>query len=176
MNLLTNSLVILMILPMAVHAEKADREKDITIGSVKDCLVRPIDKKTPDLKQYSCEKDVSIQQGTMEAHGDKLVAEQQAEGQQRISLDGVPVSFKQKLDDDRGWINAKGSKLVFETDSHTAHIAGGAWIKTDSHEITASRVSYNSETEEVHAVGETADNPRGRVHIEIKPRATQVSK
>lgn len=158
-------LCLLASLALTAQAELADRSKPIHI----DAGSGQRDEK----KGLSVlEGGVKLTQGSLSLQADKATLQALPSGDQQVRAQGRPVAFRQKLEGERGWLEARADKLEYDSSNGEVRLMGQAWLKSGGDEISASSISYNTQTEQYRAEGSPASTPGsdGRLRMVIQPR------
>lgn len=149
----------------AVHAEKADRDKPITLEADTVTL--------DDIRKLSVyEGNVILGQGTMQLRADRVQVTQNKEGGlQSLQATGRPVSFRQKLDGSENYIEGFAQRIEYNGATSQLELIGQAQLRRGQDELRGSRISYNADTESYRVSGQAdAQTPAGRVRAVIRPR------
>ena len=157
------------LLATPVHAEKADRDKPVNLEADTVTL--------DDVKKISVyQGNVILSQGTMMLRADRLQVSQNADGLDKVSASGRPVTFRQKLDGREEFIEGFADRVEYDSVSSQLELIGQAQLRRGSDELRGAQISYNANTEFFKVVGQPdAKTPSGRVRAVIrpKPRAEQ---
>lgn len=159
------ALLWLLALP-AAHAEKADRDKPVTLEADTVTL--------DDIRKVSVyEGNVVLTQGTMQLRADRVQVMQNREGGlQSLQATGSPVSFRQKLDGSEDYIEGFAQRVEFNGATGQLELIGQAVLRRGQDELRGGRIAYNAETEFYRVSGQPdAQAPSGRVRAVIRPRA-----
>jgi lipopolysaccharide export system protein LptA len=147
------------------HAEKADRDKPVSLEADSVTL--------DDLKKISVyEGNVVLSQGTMLLRADRVQVEQNKEGGlQSLQAIGRPVAFRQKLDGSEDYIEGYAQRIEFNGATSQLELIGQAQLRRGQDELRGARISYNANTEFYRVSGQgDAQTPSGRVRAVIRPR------
>ncbi|GLR14063.1 lipopolysaccharide transport periplasmic protein LptA [Chitinimonas viridis] len=160
--LLTSALTLLA--PLAL-AEKADSGKPINVDAGRVSQ----DQKTG---RSVLEGGVRLVQGTLSLDADQAVITEQADGEQTVQASGRPVKFKQKMEGQEVWLDARSDKLDYDSKTGDVKLTGNAWLKRGQDELSGSHIVYNSVTEIFRAEGNASATPGtdGRVKLVIQPK------
>ena len=158
------------LLAAPAHAEKADRDKPVTVEADTVTL--------DDIKKVSVyQGNVIISQGTLMLRADRVQVTQRAGDLDKLSATGRPVTFRQKLDDRDEFIEGAANRIEYDNATGQLELIGEARLKRGGDELRGAQISYNANTEFFKVVGQPADAgaPPGRVRaiIRPKPRADQ---
>lgn len=157
------------LLAMPAHAEKADRDKPINLEADTVTL--------DDIKKLSIyQGNVILSQGTLMLRADRVQVTQNAEGLDKISASGRPVTFRQKAEGRDEYIEGFANRLEYNGVSSQLELIGQARLRRGSDELRGEQISYNAETQFYKVSGQPdAQTPAGRVRAVIrpKPRADQ---
>ncbi|MDR2508098.1 MAG: lipopolysaccharide transport periplasmic protein LptA [Candidatus Accumulibacter sp.] len=162
------------------HAEKADRDKPISIEANRMSL--------DDINKVQIyEGNVVLTQGTTQLRTDRLVVTQDADGFQKGvatgGKDGL-AHYKEKLEGKDACMEGKGERIEYNARNDQAEFFVRAWVKNASDEVRGYYILYNALTEKFTATnapkGETAraappgaHPPRVRAIIMPKKTATE---
>ncbi|HSC81641.1 MAG TPA: lipopolysaccharide transport periplasmic protein LptA [Chitinolyticbacter sp.] len=151
------------IVSQAVHAETADREKPMKIEA---------DRASLDQKQmvgvYT--GNVVVTQGTMILKSAVLNVRQDEAGNQYITGNGKPVTFRQRLDSGE-WVDAQSLRFDYDGKTGLLKLIDQAWVRRDTgDEVIGSVITYNMNTEQYEAQGGADNTNSGRVNITIQPK------
>lgn len=151
------------------HAEKADRDKPVTLEADTVTL--------DDIRKISIyEGNVILSQGTLLLRADRVQVTQTADGLDKVVATGRPVSFRQKLDGRDEFIEGYANRIEYAGASSQLELIGQARLRRDGDELRGAQISYNANTEFYKVVSQPdAQTPGGRVRaiIRPKPRADQ---
>jgi lipopolysaccharide export system protein LptA len=157
------------LLSMPAHAEKADRDKPINLEADTVTL--------DDIKKISVyQGNVILSQGTLMLRADRVQVTQNAEGLDKVSATGRPVTFRQKAEGSDEYIEGFANRLEYNGVSSQLELIGQARLRRGSDELRGEQISYNAETQFYKVSGQPdAQTPAGRVRAVIrpKPRADQ---
>lgn len=135
-------LALLLIAPLA-HAERADREKPVTILSDR---VSADDRN----KVQIFEGRVKLTQGTLEITADKLVVTQDAEGFQKGvatgGKDGL-ARFRQKKEGKDEYTEGEAERIEYEGRGDVAKLFNRAMTRSGANESRGQYIEYNGYTE-----------------------------
>ena len=157
------------LLASPAHAEKADRDKPVTLEADTVTL--------DDIRKISIyEGNVILSQGTLLLRADRVQVTQNADGLDKVVATGRPVSFRQKLDGRDEFIEGYANRIEYAGASSQLELIGQARLRRDGDELRGAQISYNANTEFYKVVSQPdAQTPGGRVRaiIRPKPRADQ---
>lgn len=160
-------LIFLLLFPMLGHAERADRDKPISI----DADQAQVD----DAKQTSTfTGNVVLTQGTMVIRGDKLLVVQDKAGFKHGTAFGRTASFRQKREGLNEYVEGYGERIEYDTRADTVDFFVQARVKRAQDEVRGEHVVYNSKTEIFQADskdGLKGDGTQKRVHAVLYPKA-----
>ena len=106
-----------------VHAEKADREKEIQV--LADRLSADDAK-----KEAVYEGNVIITQGSMRITSAKIVVREDPQGYRTYVATGAPVTFRQKRDKVDDWIEGFAERAEFDDRNDLLNLFNGAKLKS----------------------------------------------
>ncbi len=157
-----------MIAPLAVWAERADRDKPVNLEADR---VELDDAK----KEAVFEGNVTLTQGTMMIKADKIIVKQDADGFQYGIAYGSPAHFRQKREGFDDFIEGFSERLEYDSKADKMQMFTNARIQRGRDEVRGDYISYNSITEFFQVIGggktvATPGNPQGRVRAVIQPK------
>ena len=158
----TLSIVLLMLTTSLALALKNDVEKPVHIDA--DSVLF---NKTKGLAVY--EGNVSIVQGTLKITAQRIEINAPNNEIERITANGKPVSFQQKMDDGK---LAKGSanKLLFLVKDKRLLMDGNAVIAQHNDKFSSNHIEYSTRTGELKAgKGQKSPGDKGRVKVIFYP-------
>lgn len=166
-NIKSALLACCLMLPGLAHAETADRDKPIRV--IADSATAS--QKDKNNKTTLLERNVKFIQGTLEVNADRATINEDAAGNQVIVATGSPVTFRQKLDGEEGWMDGKSDKLVYNTSKNEARLIGHAWLKKATDEARGEEIVYNTEAANWTVTGGPASGTKdGKVVFDIFPK------
>ncbi|OQS10725.1 lipopolysaccharide transport periplasmic protein LptA [Chromobacterium violaceum] len=150
------------------HAEQADKTKPIEITSDNGCTME----QTKGIS--TCTGNVVVVQGTLRLNADKVVATQDQQGNQTLQATGRIVTFRQKLDNNSGWIEGQSSKLDYDSAKHFAVLTGNARVKRNGDLVIGNVITYDTQSEvyQVMGGGASAGKGGGRTTVILQPKNT----
>ncbi len=155
----------LTLAPLSALALPDDRDQPIKGAA--DNLV--IDQKNG-LATYT--GNVTIQQGSLLIHADKIVIHTTAEGAaDKIIADGNPARFEQQPNRDQSIIKAQASKITYTPNDERLLLVENASVAQDGDTMSGPQIDYNLANEVMKAAG--SNNGAGRVEFVITPKATK---
>lgn len=163
------AVVLLIALPIAAFAEKADREKPINLEA---------DKVTLDDNQKLSvfEGNVVLTQGTTKITAAKITVRQEKDGSQKATGLGKPATFRTKRDGVDEYVDGSAEKIEYDSKTDKVELFTNAWLRRDKDEVRGNYVSYEGSTEFYQALGGGTDaNKRVTVVMQPKPRAAAVT-
>ena len=149
-------------------AERADRNKPVNLEA---------DRITVDdaKRQHIFEGNVTLSQGTLTIHANRIVVTQDAEGFQRGVAYGAPARFRQKRDTGEGYIEGEGERIEYDARIEKAEFFNQAWVRNGLDEIRGNYISYDAKTERYVVTSATDGKgnvvPSGRVRAVIQPKS-----
>jgi lipopolysaccharide export system protein LptA len=149
-----------------VHAEKADREKDIQVLA---------DRLTADdtKKEAVYEGNVIVTQGTMRITSERIVVREDAEGYRTYIATGAPVTFRQKRDKIDDWIEGSAQRAEFDDRNDLLKLFNRARLVSSQGELTGDFISYDRSKEFFEVTGAAPGKepaPGSRVKATIIPQ------
>lgn len=154
---------------VVAHAEKADRDKPVTLEADR---VEIDDQK----KESTFLGNVTLTQGTLMIKGDRVVVKQDANGFQFGVAYGAPAYFRQKREGVEDYIEGFAQRLEYDGKAEKVEMFSAARLQRGNDEVRGDYISYNAATEFFQVVGggksaATPGNPHGRVRAIIQPKA-----
>jgi lipopolysaccharide export system protein LptA len=128
------------------HAEKADRQKEITYSG--DHINANIAAKGGDLSG-----NVVIVQGTLEIHADRVVFRQNDDDTLSATAYGNPVTFREKRDDSDTFNEGEAQRVVYDGRKRLVELFDQAMLKQPDVVIRSNYISYNAGTDTFEAEG-----------------------
>ena len=152
------------LLASPAYAEKADRDKPVNLEADTVTL--------DDIRKVSVyQGNVILSQGTMMLRADHMQVTQNAEGLDKITATGRPVSFRQKVEGRDEFIEGFASRIDYDNVNGQLELIGQAQLRRGSDELRGAQISYNANTEFYKVVGQPdATTPAGRVRAVIRPK------
>ena len=153
----------------AVHAERADRDKPVTLDAAKVTI--------DDIKRtHVFEGNVVLTQGTLVIKSAKLVVTQDAEGFQKgVATGGADglARFRQKRDGKDEYMDGEGERIEYDSRSEKAEFFKRAYVRSGMDEVRGDFISYDGITEQylvTAAPGAKPGSEQSRVHAVIQPK------
>lgn len=153
------------------HAEKADRDKPVNIEADRMFY--------DDLRQVNIfEGNVTLTQGTLVIHADKLSVKQDPEGFQHGTAEKGPGGFayiRQKRDGVDEYIEGWGERIDYDGKTEKADLIRRARVLRGTDEVRGDLISYDGRTE-FYAVQScvdvrNADKGKCRVQAQFTPKS-----
>jgi lipopolysaccharide export system protein LptA len=161
------TVVLLLAIAAAAHAERTDRDKPVNIEA--DRMLADDQKQTAVF-----EGRVVLTQGTFVLRADKLTVRQDTQGFQTGVAVGAPATFRQKRDGVDEWIDGEASRIEYDGKSERVELFEKARVSRDKDEVRGNYISYDSRTEvfRVQPSKDAAGPPgrEGRVRAVIQPK------
>ena len=144
-------LAFLALSPLAVLAERADRDKEIVVGA---------DKLTADdaNRTSTFEGNVVVTQGTMRMTAGKVVVREDAQRNKLYIASGSPVTFRQKRDKVDEWVEGMADRAEFDDRNDVLKLYNRARVRRNQNEIAGDFISYVMKRE----VAEVSGAPPGK--------------
>ena len=137
------ALPLLIALAMPALAEKADREKPITLEADRISM--------DDVKKIQTfDGNVVLTQGTLEIRTSKLVVTQDADGFQKgVAIGGANglARFRQKREGRDEYIDGEAERIEHDAGNEKTEFFGRAWVKSGQDEVRGQYISYDALTE-----------------------------
>jgi lipopolysaccharide export system protein LptA len=163
---------LLALFSLNVHAEKADREKPISIDADRFSM--------DDINKVQVfEGNVVLIQGTLQLRTSKLVVTQDAEGFQKgVATSGANglARFKQKREGKDEYIEGEGERIEHDARNEVTEFFIRAWVRSGLDEVKGQYISYDALSEKylvTNGAGETKSAigaPQARVRAIIQPK------
>jgi lipopolysaccharide export system protein LptA len=99
------------------------------------------------------EGGVSAVQGTRVLKADRAVVRRTEDGIGSIVLTGKEVTFREKRDNNEGWIDARADRVEYDGKTNTLKLIGKARLETDGNTLDGDLVTYNLDTRAYSASG-----------------------
>ena len=168
-------MVVNVLLAPPAFAERADREKPVTLEADKMSV--------DDLSKVQVyEGRVVLLQGTLSIRADKIVVKQDADGFRHGIATGKPgnlASFREKREGVDEYVEGWAERIEYDAKGDKAELFVQARLKRDLDEVRGNYISYDGKTEYflVNSGGASASgsNPQGRVRAVIQPKKKEVS-
>jgi lipopolysaccharide export system protein LptA len=164
-TLSTALIAVVLAAPAALHAERADREKEIVVGA---------DRLTADdaNRTSTFEGNVVVTQGTMRITAQKVTVKEDRDRHKYYVATGAPVTFRQKRDKVDEWVDGQAQRAEFDDRNDVLRLYSQARVKSNQNEITGDFISYDMRRElaEVSGAPPGQQAPSGnRVKVIIMP-------
>jgi len=160
-------------------AEKADRNKPMTLESDQPCVVNLL-KNTS-----SCSGNVVITQGTLVLRADRVELRETPDGYQlasAIGSEGKPAQYRQKRDAVDEHVEGTGQRIDYDSRANTLRFEGKATARRLRGAVTADEIHgqvilWDNTAEMFNVQGgvATEGNPGGRVRAVLAPREPAAS-
>ena len=162
-------LVILLACGRKAYAEKADRDQPIDLEAD---MVTVNDAKK--ISTYT--GSVVLSQGTLAIQADKLIVREDKNGFQHSSSFGNPTTFRQKREGSNEYIQGSAQRIEYDGHMDKVQLYTRAWVKRGDDIVQGDYIMYDASAEYAEVIGggaqaATAENPKGRVHAVIRPKA-----
>ena len=159
--------LLLMLLSLTAHAEKADRDQPIDLEA--DNL------QTNDAKKISTYTgNVILTQGTLVIHADKLIVREDKEGFQHSTSTGNPTTFKQRMEGKNEYIEGSAQRIEYDGHMDKVQLYTKAWVKRGQDVVNGEYIMYDANAEYAEVIGggqaATPGTPKGRVRAVIQPK------
>lgn len=169
LNLVSISLVSMLLLPSAAWAEAGDRDQPIELEA--DTVTVNDAKKT---STYT--GNVILTQGTLVIHADKLVVREDNQGFQHSTSTGNPTTFKQKREGRDEYMEGSAQRIEYDGRMDKVQLYTRAWVKRGEDIVHGDYISYDANAEYAEVIGGTpsaAGGTSGRVKAIIQPKNKQ---
>lgn len=166
------ALPLLLLLAFPAQAEKADREKPISLEA---------DRITMDdvKKVQTFEGNVVLTQGTLQIRTSRLVVTQDADGFQKgVAFGGANglARFRQKRDGRDDYIEGEAERIEHDARNEKTEFFVRAWVQSGKDEVRGQYISYDALTENYLVTNGTGESksatgaPQARVRAIIQPK------
>ena len=163
------TLALCLLISLAAHAERADRDKPMLLEANRVSI--------DDAKKIQIlEGDVLITKGTMTLKADRVVITEDKYGFQKgtayAGKSGL-ARFHQKRDGKEEYIDGEGERIEYNTNSEIVELFHRAWVKSGEDQVRGDYIWYDSVSEKyLVTAGENRDPkaPPGRVRAVIQPK------
>lgn len=162
----------LLALPLAAHAEKADRGKPINLEA--DKLI--VDDRN---KIHTYEGNVVLTQGTLIIKAAKVVVTQDIDGYQRgvaYAPAGGLAKFRQKREGRDDYVDGEAERIEQDAKTEVTQFFNRAWVRSGQDEVRGQYIQYDGTTENYVVTNGpnntvTSGGSGGRVTAVIMPKA-----
>ena len=160
-------LALVVLLPAAALAERADRDKPVNLEA---------DRVTVDdvNKVHIFEGKVSLAQGTLLIRGDRIVVKQDLEGFQNCVVTGSPARFRVKREGKDEFVEAEAERIDYDARTEFSVFRTHAQIRSGADEIRGQVVRYDGRAENIVVSGDASGailpNRDNRVRAVIQPK------
>lgn len=170
---LSRTLLLALVLagvPALSHAERADRDKPVNIES---------DRMTvDDLNKVDIfEGKVTLTQGTLVLHCNKMIVTQDAAGFQRAIASGGPnglAHFRQKREGKDEYMDGESDRIEHDNKLEQTELFGHAWVRSGKDDVRGEYIFIDGKTSNYSATsgpnGTSAAKTGGRVRAVIQPK------
>ena len=118
--------------------------------------------------------NVVVKQGSIDIRAARIEVQRTADSNQLMTATGSPVTFKQQLDDGKGWVNGQAQKVTYQSASGLITLMGNAKVQRGGDVVQGNHITYNTKTEIYTAAGSKAASGSGRrVTVVLQPSSTQ---
>jgi lipopolysaccharide export system protein LptA len=161
--------VLLLALPLAAAAEKADRDKPTEVEAN-----RMSADNTRRLTVF--EGQVVVTKGTMRLTADRLVVRQDAEGFQYATATGKPAKFRQRQDAKPGekeaiWLDGEALRIELDDREQKIELFDNARVNRGCDEVTGNYIFVDQRSDFYQvSTGKGTEKPGGRVTAVIQPK------
>ena len=173
-NALLPLMIALAVTALPALAERADREKPITLEANRISV--------DDVKKVQVyEGNVVLSQGTLVIRSDRIVVTQDADGFQRGVATGGPgglARFRQKREGKDEFIEGEGERIEHDARGEKTEFFVRAWVRSGLDEVKGNYISYDGLNEKYLVTsGVSADGKGpakaegGRVRAIIQPKS-----
>ncbi len=99
-------------------------------------------------------------QGSRILKADKAVVKQDKDRNIALTLTGKDVTFREKRDNNEGWLDARADRLEYDGKNSTVKLIGKARIETDGNTLDGELITYNLDTGAYNVSGTGAQQVR----------------
>ena len=170
MNTRLASLTLCLLISLAAHAERADRDKPMLLEANRVSI--------DDVKKIQIlEGDVLITKGTMTLKADRVVITEDQYGFQKgtaFSGKNGLAYFRQKREGKEEYVEGEGERIEYNTNSEILELFHRAWVKNGEDLVKGDYIWYDAVSEKyLVTAGDTrgAKAPPGRVRVVIQPKS-----
>ena len=118
--------------------------------------------------------NVVVKQGSIDIRAARIEVQRTNEGNQLMTATGSPVTFKQQLDEGKGWVNGNAQKVTYQSASGLVTLLGNAKVQRGGDVVKGNHITYNTKTEIYTAAGsKAASGSDRRVTVVLQPSSTQ---
>jgi lipopolysaccharide export system protein LptA len=111
-------------------------------------------------------------QGTRLLKADKALVRQDKDRNISLTLSGKEVTFREKRDNNEGWLDARADRVEYDGKTSTVKLIGKARLETDGNTLDGDVISYNLDTGAYNISGAGSGNaaaPTGQVRAVLLP-------
>jgi lipopolysaccharide export system protein LptA len=111
-------------------------------------------------------------QGTRILKADKALVKQDKDRNISLTLSGKEVTFREKRDNNEGWLDARADRVEYDGKSSTVKLIGKARLETDGNTLDGEVINYNLDTGAYSISGAASSNtaaPSGQVRAVLLP-------
>lgn len=112
---------------------------------------------------------VTMKQGSMEIHADKVELYRKNEEVTRIKATGQQANFRQQPQDNQPMTDAFGDTMDYQVQKQTLTITGNATVQQNADSFSGEKIVYQMDKAIVNAYG--GASTQGRVQMVIQPKA-----
>jgi len=170
MNTRLATLTLCLMISLAAHAERADRDKPMLLEANRASI--------DDAKKIQVlEGDVLITKGTMTLKADRVIITEDQYGFQKgtaFSGKNGLAYFRQKREGKEEYVEGEGERIEYNTNSEILELFHRAWVKNGEDLVKGDYIWYDAVSEKyLVTAGETRDpkGPPARVRAVIQPKA-----
>lgn len=157
----TLPLTALLLAPGLLHALPTDRDQPVQVNADS----ARFNEKTG-IATYT--GAVVIRQGTLEIRADEIVITTDRNGGvSTVVSKGKPARYQQQTDPKKGVVTAESERIDYDARNEIITLAGNARLKQDGASFQGSTITYNSQTQQVDAKGDS----KNRVQLILPPSA-----
>ncbi|QEY24098.1 lipopolysaccharide transport periplasmic protein LptA [Neisseria animalis] len=119
--------------------------------------------------------NVIIRQGTININADSVTVARDGKGNQIMQAKGSPVRFSQTLDDNKGVVKGRGSRVDYTSANGVVVLTGSARVERGGDVAEGSVITYNTHSEVYTIAGPSKTGgtksaaKSGRVSVVIQP-------
>lgn len=164
------TLTLCLLISLAAHAERADRDKPMLLEASRVSI-------DDARKVQILEGDVLITKGTMTLKADRVVIKEDQYGFQKGTAFGGKsglARFRQKRDGKDEYIEGEGERIEYNTNTEILELFHRAWVRNGDDQVRGDYIWYDAVSEKyLVTAGETRDPKAapGRVRIVIQPKS-----
>lgn len=113
--------------------------------------------------------NVVITQGSMQIRADRVEVHGTADNEiRRVIATGKPAHFQQQVEQNQNPVKARALRIEYSVNSDKLHLSGNAHVDRDGNTLTAEKIDYDLNSEQIQAQGQ-GQSGEGRVEMIWQP-------